>query len=54
MKPQWEKPELIVLLRTRPEEAVLAACKTGGHAGAGGWRNCQKEDGAPCNSLTGS
>jgi hypothetical protein len=28
----WQKPELIVLVRTRPEESVLAACK-----GGGGW-----------------
>ncbi len=24
---QWRKPELIVLARSKPEEAVLAACK---------------------------
>jgi hypothetical protein len=26
-KKEWVKPELIVLARTRPEEAVLLACK---------------------------
>jgi hypothetical protein len=26
-KKQWQKPELIVLVRSKPEEAVLAACK---------------------------
>jgi hypothetical protein len=26
-KKKWEKPELVVLLRSRPEEAVLTACK---------------------------
>jgi len=26
-KKMWEKPELAVLLRSRPEEAVLTACK---------------------------
>jgi hypothetical protein len=26
-KKQWTKPELIVLVRSKPEEAVLAACK---------------------------
>lgn len=26
-RPAWERPELIVLVRTRPEEAVLLACK---------------------------
>ena len=24
---QWQKPELIVLVRSKPEEAVLLACK---------------------------
>ena len=24
---EWTKPELIVLVRNKPEEAVLAACK---------------------------
>jgi len=24
----WSKPELIVLVRSRPEEAVLGVCKT--------------------------
>jgi len=28
MRPRWEKPELIALVRSRPEEGVLAACKT--------------------------
>ena len=26
-KKEWEKPQLIVLVRSRPEEAVLFACK---------------------------
>ena len=25
----WVKPELIILVRSKPEEAVLAACKGG-------------------------
>jgi hypothetical protein len=25
----WEKPKLVVLARSEPEEAVLLACKTG-------------------------
>jgi len=24
---QWQKPELVVLVRSKPEEAVLAGCK---------------------------
>lgn len=27
MKKQWNKPELYVLLKTRPEESVLVGCK---------------------------
>ena len=27
MKKIWEKPKLIILLRGRPEEMVLASCK---------------------------
>ena len=28
MKKQWQKPQLVVLLRSKPEEAVLTACKS--------------------------
>ncbi len=28
MKKMWEKPELIVLLKNRPDESVLTGCKT--------------------------
>jgi len=34
-KKAWRRPELIVLLRTRPEEAVLAGCKYPGVSGPG-------------------
>ena len=33
MKNKWKKPELIVLVKSRPEENVLAFCKTGGASG---------------------
>lgn len=33
-KKKWEKPQLIVLVRNRPEEAVLLACKGGGQQSA--------------------
>jgi hypothetical protein len=33
-KKKWEKPQLIVLVRSRPEEAVLLACKGGGQQSA--------------------
>jgi hypothetical protein len=38
-KKQWTKPELIVLVRSKPEEAVLAACK-----GSGGLSNMTSEN----------
>ncbi len=28
-KKRWQTPQLVVLVRTRPEEAVLVNCKTG-------------------------
>jgi hypothetical protein len=31
-KTMWQKPEMTVLVRSRPEEAVLAACKQPGSA----------------------
>ena len=27
MKKEWKKPEVVVLVRSKPEETVLAACK---------------------------
>jgi hypothetical protein len=32
-KPKWGKPKLIVLVRGKPEEGVLAACKYWSGAG---------------------
>ncbi len=32
-KKAWVTPELTVLVRSKPEEAVLVTCKTGGVAG---------------------
>lgn len=28
MNKPWKKPELVVLIRSKPEESVLTACKT--------------------------
>jgi hypothetical protein len=33
MKKIWKKPELVVLVRSRPEESVLEHCKSGATAG---------------------
>jgi len=35
MKKIWKRPQLQVLTRTKPEEAVLAACKTVSSGGGG-------------------
>jgi hypothetical protein len=41
-KKTWEKPELIVLVRSRPEEAVLATCKRlAGGAAPGAANRCR-------------
>ena len=32
-KTPWRKPEITVLVRSRPEEAVLAGCKLSGRSG---------------------
>jgi hypothetical protein len=36
MKKQWHKPELVVLVRHRPDEAVLQFCKVDGYQSAQG------------------
>ena len=46
-KRPWSKPELIVLLRGRPEEAVLLACKTAAYPIGGGNQDC-RATGRPC------
>jgi hypothetical protein len=41
-KKQWTKPELIALVRSKPEEAVLSACKALVQAGpVQFWVNCE-------------
>ena len=55
MKKSWNKPELTVLVRTRPEEAVLGLCKnTTVKTGAAGAQNqcLQIDDGyGGCNTF---
>ena len=61
MKPTWKKPKLIVLVKGKPEERVLAICKEGFvHSGGGpisSYVNCV-EVVAPecliCSSLAAS
>lgn len=48
-KKKWRRPELTVLVRSRPEEAVLALCKTTGSSGpniAAGM--CKRHDKGKC------
>lgn len=35
VKKEWQKPELVVLVRTKPEEAVLDVCKRNDGSGVG-------------------
>jgi hypothetical protein len=50
MKKPWKKPELVVLVRGTPEEAVLRACKgpAGSNSGLGpdswAYNDCIHED----------
>ena len=56
-KKAWFKPALIVLVRGRPEEAVLTACKTGTDVGPSGpetfWRYCQTTVTDQCDAPCG-
>lgn len=47
-KRQWSKPELIVLLRGKPEEAVLLACKRQNYVISGSARQPCGRTGRPC------
>ena len=51
----WCRPELIVIVRSRPEEAVLMACKrgSGGPAGPGSaWVACEDISCGDCSWRT--
>ena len=41
----WQKPELIVLVRSKPEEAVLVTCKNPGNPTGPGKTNCKAATG---------
>lgn len=55
VKMRWVKPELIVLARGKPEEAVLQGCKFPSYNRLGPTvtNNC-KVTGVPCSADTGS
>ena len=48
-KKKWQNPQLIVLVRGKPEEAVLTACKTTmlSDTPANGNAGCDADPGAP-------
>ena len=52
-RPQWEKPELIVLVRSEPEETVLETCKTFGLLGPPTNSGCYAGK-DPCSELVAS
>jgi hypothetical protein len=43
---QWQKPELVVLVRSKPEEAVLASCKLNTAGPTLGYLNCYPRAGS--------
>lgn len=57
-KKAWSKPQLLVLVRSNPEEAVLGACKGGAQSGSSqSDQNCYWDPGGgclQCNSLAAS
>ena len=54
-KKVWVEPELIVLVRNNPEEAVLMNCKDGVHAGPTSNNYvCSTGGCTDCSSLVGS
>jgi len=52
-KKVWEKPELIVLVRGKPEEAVLNACKGHGIRGQN-LNNCKNNALGACTEFAPS
>jgi hypothetical protein len=51
MKSSWEKPELIVLVRRKADEIILAGCK----ASSGGpdwvYSGCTEKEDAYCHTV---
>jgi hypothetical protein len=51
-KKPWQRPELIVLVRSKPEEAVLTVCKNASFAGPLNKKKCNR--GGGCSVLSAS
>ena len=56
MKKPWEKPELVVLVKARPEESVLTPCKYQNFPdpkpGSGHGINCKYDDPPACPTCS--
>jgi hypothetical protein len=58
-KMSWVKPELVILVRNKPEETVLTACKRSGSnnpdgAVDGGCKGFDPVECSPCNVVSDS
>lgn len=60
-KKQWHQPELLVIVRSHPEENVLASCKGPGSSGPGfSHDNCKhgngggQGNGSACHEVANS
>ena len=53
MKKKWHKPELVVLVRNRPEEGLLDACKQTGYSGPEDEHQACNITLAPCEWCSG-
>jgi hypothetical protein len=55
MKKKWIKPELVVIVKGRPEEAILATCRTSGsmiNPGNATFQNCSTRARGGCAATT--
>ena len=50
-KKEWMTPELIVLVRSKPEEAALTGCKIWGMGGPGGAFGCFVQRPTDCDGV---
>ncbi|MFQ5616152.1 MAG: hypothetical protein ACE5GO_06800 [Anaerolineales bacterium] len=51
-KQEWLKPELVILVRSKPEEVVLGVCKRENVTGPNFGQHCNVP--TPCNVLSPS
>ena len=54
MKKKWKKPALRIIVRNKPEEAVLTGCKTNTQPNGPDFPGCAAVLGGPCKVDTGS